>query len=183
MCKLFSEYFDLFNPWSGLSSDSGSDNTQLDKHLEKLKTLHTSGNDRKPLFDHLYDCLTIIDQKSASLFTANSILAAVFIFIASPFFSDKGELTNTEPLTIVLAVGLLCMMASSLLLVVVIKVRWSGLSDLPTNSDEASQEDYIKRLLKIRDSRTVYYRFALLGTFFSLLSLAIVLGVRFSPLL
>jgi hypothetical protein len=66
MFKLFSLYSEL------PTSDK-----EIHEQIQALRHL-TGAEDHQKLFDHLYGCLSILDAKSASLLTFNSIITAVY---------------------------------------------------------------------------------------------------------
>lgn len=99
------------------------------------------------LFEHLYDCLTILDQKSSSMLQFNSIMMAIMaIFLVQ---QDIGQTAR-----ILLLLGLYSTMVSSAMLLWVIWVQWSVAQHMvdPVLHGET--------LLRKRNERTVLYRFA-----------------------
>lgn len=115
------------------------------KYIENLSNL--LGDQRQePLFNHLYENLSILDAKSASLLQFNSILIAVFtIFLTAGI--------TTIPFYVAVA-GILATLASSYLLLEVIWVHWSTADQM-----EVSESHGLK-LLEVRKSRTILYRIA-----------------------
>jgi hypothetical protein len=115
------------------------------KYIENLTNL-LGDQRREPLFNHLYENLSILDAKSASLLQFNSILVAVFaIFLtadiaAAPFYVG--------------VVGILATLTSSYLLLEVVWVHWS------TSDQMAAPATHELKLLEVRKSRTILYRIA-----------------------
>ena len=110
--------------------------------LEKRKVVEGyAGN-----FTFLYDALSILDAKASSLLTFNAVgLTALAIWLASiplNFFHLALDLAF---------VGFL---ASCALCLKIVWLYWVSTADL--NTDEA----YPVKLLEVRDSRTVLYRWA-----------------------
>lgn len=103
-------------------------------------------SEKKDLFKHLYDCLSILDTKSSSLLASNGIISAVFaIFMSNP-------LPRFEWIT--LNVGMASILVSSLLLLWVVWVRWSRTDEL------RNLDDHALVLLRVWRSRTMNYRLA-----------------------
>ena len=107
----------------------------------------TSEREHQELFDHLYECLSILDSKSASLLSFNSIIMAVFAI-----FMTGGGLSTTQLTAII--VGMVSVIASALLLLWVVWIHWS------TTDNLTNLEDHALILLDVRRSRTVMYRLA-----------------------
>lgn len=86
------------------------------KYIENLANL-LGDQQQEPLFDHLYENLSILDAKSASLLQFNSILLAVFaIFLTA----EVSAFTFYAAL-----VGILATLFSSYFLLEVVWVHWS----------------------------------------------------------
>jgi hypothetical protein len=121
------------------------------KEVEALRTrlIDIVGTEpHKSLMDYLYNCLSILDDKSSSLLSFNSIIMAVFaIFMA---ISDE----NQRPTPLqggFISVGTIAVLASSFLLLLVVHIDWSDSADL---KDIVEHE---RELLKIRRTRTNVY--------------------------
>lgn len=118
---------------------------ELREHIAALEAM-TNVHEHKALFDHLYDCLSILDAKSTSLLSFNSIIIAVFaIFMAS----QPGGLA-----WIALNVGMAMILLSCLLLLWVVWVHWS------TTANLLHLQNHALILLEVRRSRTIKYRLA-----------------------
>ena len=116
-----------------------------EEHIGALEEMYKSPED-KELFKHLYDCLSILDSKSTSLLTFNSVIIAVFAIF-----------TVAEPLGvawIAIAFGMAMTLVSCLLLLWVVWIHWS------TTDDLKDKENHPLTLLRVRRSRTVLYRLA-----------------------
>ncbi|MBF8274871.1 MAG: hypothetical protein HW380_3976 [Magnetococcales bacterium] len=111
----------------------------------------------KEIFDHLYGCLSILDSKSASLLSFNAITSTIF----SIYISD---LSRTD-YRIFIIVGIFLTLTSSLILLLVVRIRWSTQSELECLDCTALQ------LLYIRNKRTVLYRISWLLSFSSIVIL------------
>lgn len=138
---------------------------EVDAHIQALAEM-TKTHEHRGLFDHLYECLSILDQKSSSLLGFNSIIIAVFaIFMI-------GDLAHAE--WIIVSVGMMAILASSLLLLLVVWVHWSTTKDLADISKHA------EKLLDVRRDRTIRYRLAWYFAVLSVLALTTFIIVRFS---
>lgn len=121
------------------------DEKALRDHVKALGTL-TGVKEHHELFDHLYGCLSILDAKSSSLLSFNSIIIAVFaIFMTT-------ALGRVEWIPI--SLGMASILVSSLLLLSVVWVHWS------TTSNLVDLEKHALILLRVRRSRTIKYRLA-----------------------
>jgi type IV secretory pathway VirB3-like protein len=119
--------------------------TELKIHTDALSKM-SKDKDHKSLFSHLYECLSIIDGKSASLLSFNSIIIAVFaIFMA-------GVPSTIE--SAVLGSGILLVIVSSILLLFVVWIHWS------TTNELCDLDEHAITLLKVRRARTIRYRIA-----------------------
>ena len=140
-----------------------SDQPQRNAHINHLKQI--LGDDaHKSLFNHLYDSLSILDSKSASLLQFNSVLAAVFTLFL------QGE---KIPLIHFVAgvVGIVAALASCYLLLNVVWVHWST-GDHMTTADLHSD-----KLLRVRAERTVGYRIAWNWSKVAVLDLFVLVGM------
>lgn len=129
-------------------------------HIDVLSNVVLS-EVHKDLFDHLYSCLSILDAKSQSMLGFNSIILAVFAIFMTR------DLTTTQ--WIVTNIGMAAILCSALLLLSVVWVHWS------TTKDCADVNSHSKRLLEVRNSRTVRYRLAWILAVASLLDLGVLL--------
>jgi hypothetical protein len=131
--------------------------SEVRRHIRALAAM-AAEHEHKDLFDHLYSCLTILDSKSSSLLSFDSIIIAVFaIFLAS------SNLTTAEWVAAV--IGMACVIVSAMLLLFVVWVHWSTTGDLEDLKNHGSV------LLEVRRHRTVRYRLAWYFSVASLLSL------------
>jgi hypothetical protein len=118
---------------------------ELQRHIAAL-TAMTTAREHQALFDHLYECLSILDAKSASLLSFNSIIIAVFaIFLASEPRGFSWAVLNF---------GVAVILISCLLLLIVVWVHWS------TTAQLQSREDHAIILLQVRSDRTFKYGLA-----------------------
>lgn len=127
---------------------------ELEKHVEALVRAHSS-EEHEELFQHLYGCLSILDDKASSLLSFNSIVIAVFaIVMTSPITSTGFFLAGA---------GMAAVTISSVLLMSVVWIHWS------TTDDLKKLDEHAYRLLQVRRSRTIRYRlawwFSMLGIF------------------
>ena len=107
----------------------------------------TNEREHQALFDHLYECLSILDSKSSSLLSFNSIIIAVFAI-----FMTGGSLSGGQ--WVVIAVGMASVLASCLLLLWVVWIHWS------TTENLSDLEIHALVLLNVRRTRTIIYRVA-----------------------
>src|SRR5687768_15297113 len=134
--------FDLFrNVYDQLPGKS----TTLEEHREALSRM-VNNEQHERMFAHLYESLTILDSKSASLLQFNSVLVAVFtIFVSTQ---------SRSALWILGGAGLGLTLASCYLLLSVVWVHWS------TTDHLGDGKDHETRLLKVRLDRAIGYRWA-----------------------
>lgn len=117
----------------------------LREHIKALTKL-TEDHEHRDLFDHLYSCLSILDSKSSSLLTFNSIIIAVYAI----FLSGNLRLVEWIPIS----VGMSTILISCFLLLSVVWVHWS------TTGDLLDVEQHAFSLLQVRRIRTIKYRLA-----------------------
>jgi hypothetical protein len=128
----------------------------LDKLLNSLE--------KECTFTHLYENLSILDAKSASLLQFNSVLVAIFtIFITS----DK---TSAFPFYIG-SLGILTTLISCALLLEVVWIHWSTTEHMNT------PEENTVKLLQVRKERTILYRKAWNCSKFGLMTLIVMLCI------
>jgi len=136
---------------------------ELQRHIAALKTM-TTAPEHQALFDHLYDCLSILDAKSTSLLSFNSIIIAVFaIFMVSVPLGFSW---------VVLNLGTIMVLISCFLLLSVVWVHWSTTAHLQNSDDHAII------LLDVRRSRTIKYRLAWYLSVAGMVSLSLFLLAR-----
>jgi len=101
-------------------------------------------DEHKKVFEHLYGCLTVLDDKSSALLGFNSIIMAVFaLFITG---EKDGNLVALIPFF-----GIFSVMLSSLFLLFVVLIHWSSTKDFQ------DLDIHRLRLLDIRRDRTAKY--------------------------
>jgi hypothetical protein len=132
-----------------------------------IAALCRSSNDpeHQALFGHLYGCLSILDDKCASLLSFNSIVIAVFAIFLTANLTAAG--------VVIVNIGMAGVLASSLLLMSVVWIHWS------TTADLSDPREHAVRLLGVRRSRTVRYRLAWWFSTSAILVLATFVGWRF----
>ncbi len=134
----------------------------MNAHIKALRSL-VLAEEHRDIFEHLYECLSILDAKSSSLLSFNSIIIAVFaIFLTRPLSSAEWLLVNGGMMTVLL---------SAFLLLSVVWVHWSSTPEL----NDAGEHG--RRLLEIRNSRTVRYR---ISWYLAVVSLLALLGILFA---
>lgn len=136
----------------------------LRKHVSALSRM-TEQREHQELFDHLYECLSILDSKSSSLLGFNSIIIAVFAI-----FMTGGSVSPVQWCTI--AVGMAGVVVSCLLLLWVVWIHWSSTENL------ADLENHALVLLNVRRSRTIMYRLAWYLAVGAILCLSVFAGLR-----
>lgn len=119
--------------------------TERKKHLEHLKTLQNN-EIHFGTFQFMYDNLNIIDSKSSALLTFNSLIIAVLAIWTTNI--------STGVFLYVYTFILILFLISSLLCLLTVFLHWSSSSDLE------NLEDHIDLLLKVREQRTIKYRYA-----------------------
>ena len=120
---------------------------EMRAHVDALRTMVNSAEHRE-LFTHLYDSLTILDDKASALLTFNSIIIAVLAVVASNLGAE--ELLSLS----ILGGGIALLALSTFILLRIIWVHWS------TTDDLLNLEGHIETLLNVRMKRTVWYRLA-----------------------
>lgn len=139
-----------------LFAELPKDPEELKRHVAALSAMSGAEAHGK-LFDHLYGCLSILDSKSTSLLTFNSVIIAVFaIFMVG----DPGGAA-----WIFVGIGMAAILMSCLLLLSVVWVHWS------TTDHLTDHEKHALTLLQVRRARTIKYRLAWYLSVWSLLSL------------
>lgn len=128
-----------------LYSEIPKDAKSLEAHVCALETM-ANASQHQSLFDHLYGCLSILDSKSSSLLSFNSIIIAVFAIFM------------TRELTLVgwmlVDIGMASILASCFLLLSVVWVHWS------TTDHLIDFKAHALTLLNVRRDRTLRYRLA-----------------------
>lgn len=149
----------MFKLYSQLPRNKG----ELQKHIAALGAM-TNVREHQELFHHLYDCLSILDAKSTSLLSFNSIIIAVFaIFMAS---EPRGFAW------IAVNFGMAMILVSCLLLLSVVWVHWS------TTANLEDRENHALILLDVRRSRTIKYRLAWYFSVAGMVGLSLFLAIR-----
>lgn len=128
-------------------------------YIENLSNL-LGDSQQSPIFEHLYENLSILDAKSASLLQFNSILLAVFaIFLTA----------QVSTITFYAAMmGIFASLVSSYLLLDVVWVHWSTADHMHV------RDNHELKLLDVRKSRTILYRIAWNFSKFGILAIAVV---------
>ena len=150
--------FSLFSQLPGKPED-------MKAHIESLTKVVLS-EEQSDIFDHLYSCLSILDSKSSSMVSFNSIIIAVLaIFMTRTLTFPEWAFVN---------LGMAFILVSALLLLSVVWVHWS------TTQDMQNPQEHGHHLLQVRNSRTVRYRLAWYLAVLSLASLSAFLMIRFA---
>jgi hypothetical protein len=136
---------------------------QITDHITALSKV-VKDEEHQDIFGHLYECLSILDSKSSSMLSSNSIIIAVFAIFMT------GELGMRE--YVIVNIGMAAIVFSTLLLLSVVWVHWSTTEDL---NDPVAHK---AKLLKVRNSRTWRYRLAWYLAVLSLVMLAVFLSSR-----
>jgi hypothetical protein len=133
------------------------------EYIAALKKLSGTGEQRF-LFDHFYMNLGVLDGKVNSMIQFNSVMVALYAAVLAYSLSFGGNIKY------VLLVGIGMMTFAALNFLGVEKVHWS------TPSDISDVDTHARRLLDIRDRRTVRYRVGWIFSFYSLLILVCSMG-------
>ncbi len=147
-----------------LKTDLPKGKIGLTNHLAALSKMK-SDEQHKDVFNHLYNCLTILDDKFSALLTFNSIIIAVFAL----FIIDTDDLTA---LIFLLYTGISSVLISCFLLLLVVWVHWSKTEDF-NNLDQHGLT-----LLMVRRQRTIIYRTAWYLSTFSVACLFLYLAIH-----
>jgi len=137
---------------------------EIESHVAALSKMH-GDPEHQALFGHLYGCLSILDDKCASLLSFNSIVIAVFAIFMTTDITPTGFL--------IVNIGMAGVLLSSLLLMSVVWIHWS------TTADLQDLREHAVRLLAVRRSRTIRYRLAWWFSTLAILTLAAFLVRRF----
>ena len=121
----------------------------------------------KRLFDHMYENLSILDNKSASLLQYNSVLLAIYTILLAT------ETSKTVAGVSLLIFGMLLVTYSSFVLLGVVWVYWS------TKDEIDNAWEHILVLLRVRYRRTIKYRKAWLASYTGMIVLAIFAVIHF----
>jgi hypothetical protein len=124
----------------------------------------TNVREHQELFKHLYDCLSILDAKSTSLLSFNSIIIAVFAIFMSTGPSGFSWIS--------LNFGMAMILVSCLLLLSVVWIHWS------TTANLEDLEKHAIILLDVRRSRTIKYRLAWYFSVGGMVNLSLFLAFR-----
>lgn len=138
---------------------------EIEAHIAALSKTHTDPK-HQALFAHLYGCLSILDDKCASLLAFNSIVIAVFAIFMTAKVTSTGFL--------IVNIGMAAALLSSLFLMSVVWIHWS------TTADLEDLREHAVRLLAVRRSRTIRYRLAWWCSTRAILLLAAFLVWRFN---
>ncbi len=141
----------------------------MDEYVVALSRLVKSETHAKE-FDHLYGNLTILDGKSASLLQYNSILIAVSSFNLT-FDVDKVKGTHA-----ILFASFVVVMLSAFILLSVVWVHWSTVIEL------RNEKWHLRRLIKLRDTRTVRFRMAWYLSFLGMTLILLYSSMKFATL-
>jgi hypothetical protein len=137
---------------------------EIKNHTAALSKM-AKDEEHKALFEHLYGCLSILDGKSASLLSFNSIIIAVFVILMT------GVLSAIE--SIILSSGILLVLVSSILLLNIVWIHWSTTEDLSDLGQHAI------KLLKVRRDRSIRYRIAWYFSVSAIIILTLFVIIRF----
>jgi len=151
------------NPFK-ISAQLPQTDQETDAHVEALKRI-LGDQKHARLFDHLYESLTILDGKSSTLLAFNSIIIAVHAIL----------LTGNPAVVslVILIIGVLSLILSSILLLYIIWIHWS------TTDHLKDSQIHIRTLLNIRRDRTLGYRTSWLFSAASMITLVVFVFVRF----
>ena len=136
----------------------------LQSHADALRELK-SDERHQELLDHLYSCLSVLDAKSSSLLSFNSIIIAVFAI-----FLTGGTLSGFERGTVI--TGMTSVIVSCFLLLSVVWVHWS------TTENLRNPQLHGRVLLQVRRTRTIQYRLAWYCSVGSMVALSVFLVAR-----
>jgi len=118
--------------------------------------------EHKAVFDYLYECLSIIDGKAASLLQFNSIIIAAMTVLMVLLTQQRAHLESwLSAIVILTALTLAMMLLSSAILLLAVWIYWA-----PTKDIKGAR--YIDELLQRRTHRTLIYKVAWLMSFSSL---------------
>jgi hypothetical protein len=148
----------------GLHAQLPRTQSDLEDHVSALSGM-TSAHEHEAVFDHLYGCLSILDSKSSSLLSFNSIIIAVFAIFMT-----------TAPQTlewIAIGSGMTMVLASSFLLLSVVWVHWSTTDHLQDHARHAVI------LLQVRRDRTIRYRLSWYLAVLAMINMVGFLLIRF----
>lgn len=128
-----------------LNEDLPTSQCDVTSYEENLVNLFKDEVSRS-IFAHLYENLTILDAKCASLLQFNSVLMAVFAIFIAKIEPDEANVPGL--------LGILFALVSSLFLLQVVWVHWS------TSDHMQTTEKHMTKLLAVRKARTLFYRIA-----------------------
>lgn len=134
---------DYLRPKRDITAQLPMSEAEQTAYLSDLKHL-LEDRSQAAIFSHLYENLSILDAKSASLLTFNAIIVAVFAIFASTQDGFLVRLFSTA--------GISLSLLSSAILMNVVWVHWSTRDHL---SDARTHEH---TLLSVRRDRTIEYR-------------------------
>lgn len=131
------------------------------KHLEELSKI-TNDESKFSTFSFLYENLNIIDVKSSSLLTYNSLIITGLAIVIT--MRDK-----TDALTFLYILAILFFIISSAMLLNVVYLHWSSTEDL------LDPDQHLDELLQLREKRTITYRKAWHFSFWNTIYIALLI--------
>ena len=131
-----------------------------DDLIAKVKALqHQNCASNKDCLAQLYSFLTILDTKATGMLTVDTLFIALLAFLASPEAFSK--FLNVPYPRLVIEIQLILASLSAFLCLLVVRVSWKFLAEVPTTPTSPGHfEVELKRLANVLDDRTLYYWFA-----------------------
>tara|TARA_R110002033_G_C3800427_1_gene231205 strand:+ start:211 stop:684 length:474 start_codon:yes stop_codon:yes gene_type:complete len=139
----------------GLYENLPKGDQALREHLDALFAARES-RENTDAFDHLYECLSILDQKASSLLTFNAMILVVFTIGFNP------SLVSQTWANVFLFLGIVLVNISAILLLTIVWVTWSA------TQIYKNERTHALKLLRVRRDRTIRYR---ISWYFSITSL------------
>jgi hypothetical protein len=131
---------------------------------------------RRYVFAHLYENLTILDNKANSMIQFVALLFTIYLGVG--FFSLSGGLkiiADSAILRVLVGIGVTLSFVATLLFMWVERLHWSTTAELSGSADV-----HALRLLGLRNRRTIYYRTGWRFAALSLASLLLILIYAYS---
>jgi len=118
--------------------------SEAQEHVDQMKRLVESSADFQ-IFNHMYECLNVLDNKCQGLMTINSVIIAILSF------GLDWDYVRFEVL-MVYSISFVMLIVSSILLLYLSFLKWVSTEDLKNYKESMAE------LLIIRDLRTKRYR-------------------------
>jgi membrane protein implicated in regulation of membrane protease activity len=133
--------------------------------VDKIKALQAAAD--KPVFDQLYNILTILDNKARGLLTVDALFIAILGFLSRSISSSTG--TEAPPRSLIYF-QLALAVFSAFLCMLVVRVSWKFLGKAEKTQSSPPAFNFgneLNALANVVDDRTHYYWIAWVAALFA----------------